>query len=499
MTILTRYLLRLHLAPFVFALGALTGFMLVNQIAKRFGDLVGKGLPWHVIVEVFALSLPFIIAMTLPMAVLVAVLYGMSRLTADNEITAMRAGGVSLATIMRPLLIAGAAVAVGSFLFSDQILPRSNHRLRTLYSDIARKKPTFSLKEQVINEVQRNRFFLRAARIDPGTYALHDVTIFDLADQDRKRVIYADSGYLALTPNQEDAELTLFDGVMHEFDRRDPGMFQQAAFTRQRIRVEGVGNELQRTLTDSYKGDREMGICEMEGVVQAARHEAALARRRAAAARANALRGMVGLPVVAPDTVDLAVGPPSPYCRMLRTRFAFLLPDDLQAQRQAKPGDTTVTVPPSDRPAKAVRPLLHAGAAPLARSAEVRTLEDRMRAARIRAAHYLVEIHKKYAIAAACLVFVIVGVPMALRFPAGGVGLVIGASLGVFAIYYIGLIAGESLADRLIVPPWIMWVPNLIFTLVGVALLRRARTEATTARATDWRDALARLVGRRPQ
>ena len=74
MRLLSRYVLRQLAAPFVFAVAALTSIMLLNQIAKRFGALVGKGLPWTVIGEVFVLSLPFIVAMTLPMAVLLAVL-----------------------------------------------------------------------------------------------------------------------------------------------------------------------------------------------------------------------------------------------------------------------------------------------------------------------------------------------------------------------------------------------------------------------------------------
>src|SRR2546425_8789138 len=88
--ILSRYILRQHLPPLGYAVAALTCAMLVNQVAKQFGNLVGKGLPWGIIVEVFGLSIPFIVAMTLPMAVLVAVLYTFSHLAADNEITAMR-------------------------------------------------------------------------------------------------------------------------------------------------------------------------------------------------------------------------------------------------------------------------------------------------------------------------------------------------------------------------------------------------------------------------
>src|SRR6476469_4607920 len=103
--LLSRYLTRQLAAPFVFALVAQTSLMLLSQIAKKFGALVGKGLSWTVITEVFVLSLPFIVAMTLPMAVLLAVLYTFSHLAADNEITAMRASGLSIYQVLTPVLL----------------------------------------------------------------------------------------------------------------------------------------------------------------------------------------------------------------------------------------------------------------------------------------------------------------------------------------------------------------------------------------------------------
>src|SRR2546425_1971942 len=90
---LSRYLLRQHLAPLGFALATLTALMLLNQIAKQFGSLVGKGLPWGVIVEVFVLSIPFIVAVTLPMAVLVAVLPRVPPLAGGNQVTAVQTRG----------------------------------------------------------------------------------------------------------------------------------------------------------------------------------------------------------------------------------------------------------------------------------------------------------------------------------------------------------------------------------------------------------------------
>lgn len=477
MRILSKYLLKQHVAPFLFALSALTAFQLLNQIARRFGDLVGKGLPWSWIIEVFALSIPFIVTTTLSMAVLVAVLYACGRVTADHELTAVRASGISLGRLVAPLLGAGVAVALVAFLFSDQVLPRSNHRLRTLLSDISRKKPTFALKEQVINEVQRSRLFLRAARIDQSTFGLRDVTIYDLGDQLRKRIIYADSGYMAFTAGQQDLYLTLFDGTMHELDRNDQETFQHVQFERNTIRVQAVGNEARRTERDDYKGDREMGVCEMEDVIRSAERERELTTRRARAARQNGVRALVGLPAIEPDTM-LPVRTLSPYCLALQRFAAFLLPRELRAQRPA-PQDTAL-LNRFDAPG---RRAFTTGTVDRPRLLDVRSQEDRARSAAIRAANYQVELHKKYAIAAACLVFVLVGVPLAVAFPRGGLGFVVLASLTIFTVYYVCLIGGESLANRLIIPPfWAMWAPNVLFAMLGLIGLWRIDRRATELR-----------------
>jgi len=107
---------------------------------------------------------------------------------------------------------------------------------------------------------------------------------------------------------------------------------------------------------------------------------------------------------------------------------------------------------------------------------------------------YQVEIQKKFALAAACVVFVLLGAPIALRFPRGGVGLVIGVSLGVFALYYIGLIAGETLADKLIVNAfWSMWLANVLFTMVGIYFIYLVQKSGSTARGGDFSELLDSL------
>jgi lipopolysaccharide export LptBFGC system permease protein LptF len=100
----------------------------------------------------------------------------------------------------------------------------------------------------------------------------------------------------------------------------------------------------------------------------------------------------------------------------------------------------------------------------------------------------------------ACITFVIIGIVLALRFPRGGIGLVIGGGTLIFTIHYIGLTAGESLADRGHMSPWLaMWGPNIILTIVGVFGLLRVSRQTGSTRGGDFReilDGLANLIRR---
>ena len=136
--------------------------------------------------------------------------------------------------------------------------------------------------------------------------------------------------------------------------------------------------------------------------------------------------------------------------------------------------------------------------------AQVATAADRAQDAQRRADGYAVEVHKKWAISMACISFVIIGIVMALRFPRGGIGLVIGGGLLVFAVHYVGLTAGESLADRGLISPWAsMWTPNIVLTILGLIGLWRVSRESGSTRGGDFQELidglrhLARLLGRR--
>ncbi len=507
MKILTRYVLREHVAPFIAAIGVLTGLMLLNQLARRFSDLVGKGLPWYVIAEVFGLSIPFIVAMTMPMAVLVAVLYTFSRLAGDNEITAFKAGGVSLIRLMVPVLLASSLVAGGMMWFNDRVLPESNHALRQLLSDIGKKQPTFELRERVINEVVQNKLFLQAARIERVRSMLRDLVIFDLGRPAVERTIYADSGLMAFNESQTDLYLTLFDGSVHELDTNDPAMNQLTHYAKQIIRVSGVSNELERGSSSDWRGDREMNIGMMKEEVRRRRERLAELR--------DSLALFVEALAPSPDTASEAAGEPSPALGDDPTDAE----DALQRQRRIERARDAARTLAADSPAKAAalpaptdrgvvsvpqnlrgrfNPLRRGGwpprGDPVTYAAQVRSELQRM-ASRAELQQrevnkYSVEIQKKFAIPVAAIVFVLIGAPVGVRFPRGGIGMVIGVSLTVFCVYYVFLIGGEDIADRGFMSPfWAMWTPNALFTALGCFLLLLVTRAGTRGR----RDVLSRL------
>jgi lipopolysaccharide export system permease protein len=598
--LLSRYLLRQLVAPFLFGLAALTSLMLLSQIAKKFGALVGKGLPWGVIAEVFALSLPFIVAMTLPMAVLLAVLYAFSHLAADNEITAMRASGISVYQILTPVLAWGVVMAAINFAFVDQVLPRTNARLRGLLIDIGRKKPTLELREQVINEVPPSQYFLRAGRIDGATGRLKDITIYDMGGETSRRIIYADSGRMAYNEGRTDLNLRLFDGSIHQYRPSDPLSFQLTYYRVNDIRVKDVYDELVRNSSETVRGDREMSTCEMLSVIEDARTDERNATRDREGLLRSDLRVLLHLPALPsppPDTlaprlpaycgwVDRVQGalsktaepppPAQPPGHRVARQGATVTPQEMPPGYQQpapppgprqpgaqqpgvqRPGgqqpgaQPTGALPPRPLPPRPLPPSAQAaraqqpsnppsgkpalpgsalrqgpGAMPprarppvggpgqrpglsvpktpppaafpkpammrpqLSNWAQVATATDRQTEADRRADRFEVEVHKKYSISFACISFVIIGIVLALRFPRGGIGLVIGGGLLLFSIHYIGLTAGESLADRGLVSPWqAMWAPNIVLTVVGIIGLFHVSRESGSTRGGDFQEIL---------
>ena len=312
--------------------------------------------------------------------------------------------------------------------------------------------------------------------------------------------------------------------------------------------------QFEETEKDTYKSEREMSVCEMDSMFQTAHHEEEVARHDLAAT----MRAAVHLAATGePATFDKAppqsrantLG--SLYCRLVKrispkveSADAAEVPPPALAQAPAQTPAHTPAKPPARpplapakapphgptsvqhvQPATARPPLpVHPGpqtpgaapgpttlvnrldldegtrAATAGAQAFTQTLprlqiaRSRVNDARLTASRYATEIQKKFALAAACAVFVLLGAPVGLRFPRGGVGMVLGVSVVVFGLYYIGLVAGEAAADRLVLSPfWGMWMTNVLCSVIGVVLMIRVQRSGATARGGEWHEMFDRL------
>lgn len=433
--ILSLYALREHAGPFAFALVVFTFIMLMNQVARQFQNLAGKGLGPDVIVQIFALSIPLTVAVTIPMAVLVATMAAFGRLSGDNEITAMRANGIGLHQVIAPTLAAAVGVAALAVWFNDTVLPESNHRLSQLLQEIQRTKPTVVLEEKRFNDpTGLGEIWIEPQRLDRQTDMMYGLRIFDMSDLQNQRTILADSGRMDYTTNQQDAVLTLWDGAIHQRDISSPGEYEILHFQNQQLLLRGVGSTLDRNQEISaMRSDREMDLGTLLANV---RNE----EQRIATARGELERTVTGhLAVLMEDSVAavisdsgaVAAGPREPleqerYRRSLVQRLSQAI-DYSQRQRNK----------------------------------------------------FLVEYHKKFAIPVACIVFVLIGAPVGVRSKRGGFGFAMGVSTLVFVFYYLFLTGGEDLADRRLLPAWLsMWMANFVFLLIGLVLLRATMKES---------------------
>ena len=462
MSILSRYIIRSHLGPLVFTFSLLTGLMFVNAVAHRLDDLAGKGLPKEIIFEALILILPFTIALTLPMAVLPAVLYAFSELAANSEIVAMSGGGVRPRRLFLPTMFMGVVLSGVTLFFNDRVLPEANHRLKNLHIAIRQKSPTFQLRESVVNVIKGEGglgpYYLSAAAIDPESSSLSEVVIHDLSRAATRRTTYAERGTMHMNRSFTDLQLRLYDG--HSYEVRglvEPGSFRRMSFDEQVYMLRGVADIFEDE-DGSYRSDREMPVrmlwdsmsfrtTRLDSLAEESRAETLTAVQRALGEEVGASEGGIRSPA---------------------------------------------HIAGADGPTRRV-------------SFDAHARQNRYDSLKRQANRYGVEFHKKLVIASSCMIFVLIGMPLGVRFPRGGISMVIVVSALVIGIYQYGLSTGEDWADRNRATPfWAMWAPSIGLIVIGGLLATRIGRWTSSSRDSGWRElwlegrsAFARLVPRR--
>ena len=138
--ILVRYVLKELIGPFLASLFGITFLFVVDFLVKILDNVLSKGLPASTVIEIFVLNLAWMLSLSIPMAVLVASLMAFGRMSGDQEITAVKAAGISPLSLMRPVLLVALLLSVLMVVFNNWVLPEANHRSVELMNAVSRKK-----------------------------------------------------------------------------------------------------------------------------------------------------------------------------------------------------------------------------------------------------------------------------------------------------------------------------------------------------------------------
>lgn len=223
------FMLQRFLPLFAMTFLICTFIVLLQFLWLHLQDLVGKGLGPGVLGELFFYAALSMVPMALPLAVLLASLMTFGNLGESLELTALKAGGVSLFRVMRPLIVLMVFVAIGAFFFQNNVLPLAQTKMWTILKSVRQKTPELDIAEGEFNyQLPNINIYVEAKNRDTGV--LHDVMIYDMRQGfERSRVIMADSATLRTAPDKTHMYLNLFNGELFENMREGSGSVANAA------------------------------------------------------------------------------------------------------------------------------------------------------------------------------------------------------------------------------------------------------------------------------
>src|SRR5882762_3671027 len=259
MRILERYVLREHVFPFLIGFSIVIFLLSLDFLFDLVDLAIGKGVSAGIVLEMFVLSLGYMVALAFPCSVLIASLATFGRLSQDNEIAAIRANGVNLLRIIGAPLLAAAVLAGLLVLFNNHVLPESNHVLANLMADVGRKRPTAQITEGVfIDGFVGYSIFVE--KVNDRTDEIRGVKIYQLNSGARPTTILADWGVIHNSPDGRVVTLELHDGEIHEMPPNDQErVYRRLMFKTHIINIRNAGADLERS-DSSARGDREMSL-----------------------------------------------------------------------------------------------------------------------------------------------------------------------------------------------------------------------------------------------
>ncbi len=447
------YVLRSFVRPFIVTFLVMVLFLLMQFVWKYIDDLVGRGVEWYYIVELLFYTSATVVPMALPLAVLLSSIMTFGSLGEHNEMAALKATGVSLIRIMRPIIFFILFLALAAFLVSNYVIPVANLKSETLLRNITNMKPALNIQKGVFYKGLDGYSIKVGDKYGPNQNQLKDVFIYDHTDkQGNNKVISAKGGMMTVTDDELFLNIELDDGTVYEdvFAQkpkdRDNLPFIRSSFSKNLIRF---------SLTDFQSGDLRSGNrkdYDMLNVVQLNAAVDSLNR------------------VYADRREEFLAG--------LKEKYSFPLYTDSVLENYdsvALESEVLANINEHER---------------------YRVIQNALRIARSNKTYFhnlnreydwreklitrhLLEWQKKFSISFSCIVLFFIGAPLGAIIRKGGMGMPVVVSILIFIVYHVTSFSFEKLGREMVWSPFqAMWTANFILLPFGIFLTYKSATDS---------------------
>ena len=483
------FLLETFLPLFVMTFGICLFIFLMQFLWMYVDEMVGKGIEIHILAQLFFYAAMTFVPRVLPLAILFASLMTFGNLGERLELLAMKASGISLVRIMKPLVIFLVFIAISAFFFQNNVIPVSQVKMYTILLSVKQKSPELQIPEKTFySGINGQNIYVRER--DNKKKLLKDIMIYDYsAGFDNARVVVSDSGRLNTSTDKKFLIMTLYTGESFENfkgasnkskDAKDAVPYKRESFDSMEMLIEFDGNFNMNN--ESIYQDRYVGK-NIKSLLQSI---------DSMTVRLDSIKNIESKALFAQS-----------YKRTLAPQEA----------RASAGGGDTLALDPTSIPVNTMNfdslyyvqePNLKASLLSYSKrnieslvanygykSAIMRFEEKEMRLQHT-------EMHRKFTLSFACLVFFFIGAPLGAIIRKGGLGMPAVISVFLFVVYYIIDNIGYKMARDGVWDPWQgMWLSSAVLLPLGIFLTYKAVNDSVLLNAETYIDTIKRFIGKR--
>ena len=453
-------------------------FIFMMQFLWRYVDeLVGKGLEIGVLAQFFFYSGLTLIPLSLPLAILLAALITFGDFGERYELLSMKAAGIPLLRIIRPLIIFCAILSCTSFYFQNVIAPKAQTKLWTLLVSMKQTSPELDIPEGVFySDIDGYNIYVKQK--DRETGIMKDLLIYNFSDGfENAHIIWATEGSMEMTEDKKHLYLHLYNGEQFENLKSQTISSENVPYRRETFREKHIMIEFDsgfNMVDGGFLNDRS----DSKNMVEISHSIDSLTTRADSVGRAmfNDIKRATyrDLPLTEKDSVKVATGELPSVINVDSVFDAYTL---AEKEKALKAASERLNILSNDWKAK---------------SMQMKDADNNIR-------RHQLDWHKKITLSLSCLIFFFIGAPLGAIIRKGGLGLPVVISVIIFVLYYI-IDSGATRVARSGEMNMVLgvWMSTLVLAPIGTFFTYKSNKDSVVFNLEMYLNFFRWLLGMRP-